>query len=272
MGRFWRVLFGIFWLVATVYFLVNLYEIKSIKDDPEWLRGIGFFLGGVGVAPLALLLAHGRTESLKAQIENDKQKNVTEAFAKSVELLGNARSTARQGGIYALGRIAEDNPETYQKKVMDIVASYIRQESRDSLEQSLKEKGSMGNTKTIEEVIKEKKHLVLQYLQKHYNMNMDVEAAVAVIRQRDTGNDKEGHHFDLSNSFLVRADFSNTDLSNANFSNSYLIDCVFDNTILKGANFAGTDLTDSSLTQEQVNDVETTDEDTVLPKGIKPAN
>ena len=91
------------------------------------LRGIGFFLLGIGVAPLGLYLASKRTESLKVQTETEKEKAVTDAFAKSVELLGSQRDAARQGGIYALGRLANDNP-TLHPMIMDIVASYIRQE------------------------------------------------------------------------------------------------------------------------------------------------
>ena len=135
-----KFLLGGIWLFvivpATILTILSLGEVSAIRGKPELLRGIGLFMLGLGVAPLGLYLAFNRTESLKFQAETEKEKAVTEkekavteAFAKSVELLGNKREAARQGGIYALGRLAGDNPDLHPM-IMDIVASYIRQESR----------------------------------------------------------------------------------------------------------------------------------------------
>ena len=93
----WKILVGLLWLAFVVVIL------SCIKDEPELLRGIGLFLLGTGIAPLGLLLAYNRTESLKFQAETEKEKAVTEkekavteAFAKSIELLGNKRE-GREG-------------------------------------------------------------------------------------------------------------------------------------------------------------------------------
>ena len=133
MKRIFGILFGVAWLVFIVLVAIGkipyLSQFLCIDGKPELLRGIGLFMLGVGVAPLGLYLAYNRTESLKLQANTEKGKAVTEAFAKSVELLGNKREAARQGGIYALGRLASDNPNLHPM-IMDIVASYIRQESR----------------------------------------------------------------------------------------------------------------------------------------------
>ena len=133
MKRIFEILLGGSWLAFIFLIAIgkipSISEFLAINDKPELLRGIGLFLLGAGIAPLGLFLAYNRTESLKLQTETEKEKAVTEAFAKSVELLGNEREAARQGGIYALGRLAGDNP-TLHPMIMDIVSSYIRQESR----------------------------------------------------------------------------------------------------------------------------------------------
>ena len=111
------ILFGGTWLVFIVLVAIGkipyLSQFLGINGKPDLLRGIGFFLLGIGVAPLGLYLAYDRTKSLKLQTETEKEKAVTEAFAKSVELLGNEREAARQGGIYALGRLARDNSDLH---------------------------------------------------------------------------------------------------------------------------------------------------------------
>ena len=105
---------------------------------------------------------------------------------------------------------------------------------------------------------------------------MDIEAAIAVIRERDVQHDKtlgEGEYLlDLSNAYIFTADFSNTRLSRVNFSDSIMINCVFDKTDLSKSNFVASNLQDSSITQEQVNSMGDRDENTVLPEELLPSN
>ena len=281
----WKILVGLLWLAFVVVIL------SCIKDEPELLRGIGLFLLGTGIAPLGLLLAYNRTESLKFQAETEKEKAVTEkekavtekekavteAFAKSVELLGNKREAARQGGIYALGRLAGDNPDLHPM-IMDIVASYIRQESRHRFFSEKKEREEREN-KSID------KDGLIDELRSE-PMAMDIEAAIAVIRERNTNNDKilrKGEDFlDLSNAYIFNADFSNTKLSKVNFSDSVMVDCFFDETDLSnsnfiesnvgGSSFVASNLKGSSITQNQVDSMGDTNEKTVLPEGLSPRN
>ena len=117
-------------------------------------------------------------------------------------------------------------------------------------------------------------------------VSMDIEAAVAVIRQRNTENDtlpdEPGYFLDLSNAYLFNADFSNTKLTRVNFSDSVVMNCIFDNTNLSKSNFKASNLKGSSflkcdlrgaelrgakLTQEQVNSMRDSDNAT-LPEGL----
>ncbi len=266
-----KILFGIIWLfvfvpvsIAAVFCLV---EVSAIDNKPELLRGIGLFLLGVGIAPLGLYLAYNRTESLQLQTETEKEKAVTDAFAKSVELLGNEREAARQGGIYALGRLADENPRLHPM-IMDIVASYVRQESRRWYKERENEKyGSEAVNRLID------KSELIDLLSSE-PMPMDVEAAIAVIRERKVEHDKkpgEGEYLlDLSNAYIFNADFSNTKLSRSNFSDSVLMNCVFGKTDLSESNFVASNLKGSSLLQNQLDSVGDFNDDTVFPEGISP--
>lgn len=263
------ILLGGAWLIFIVLVAVGkipyLSQFLGINGKAELLRGIGFFLLGIGIAPLGLYLASNRTESLKVQTETEKEKAVTDAFAKSVELLGNQREAARQGGIYALGRLANDNPDLHPM-IMDIVTSYIRQESRNRFfkeknQREEKANKSIDKDKLIDELRSEP-------------MPMDIEAAISVIRERKIEHDKkpgEGEELlDLSNAYIFNADFSNTRLTRVNFSDSVMINCVFDKTDLSGSNFVASNLKGSSVTQEQVDNMEDINEQTVFPEGLSP--
>lgn len=249
----------------------------TVNGSPELLRGIGFFLLGAGVAPLGLFLAYNRTESLKLQTETEKEKAVTEAFAKSVELLGNQREATRQGGVYALGRLADDNPGLHPM-IMDIVASYIRQESsrwfiQEEREREKREGKPVGKDELVNELHRR-------------GMPMDIEAAIAVIRKRKVKNDKEPTGveplLDLSNACIINANFSNASLTKVNFSDSVMAHCLFNKTNLSKSNFVGANLSGSSviesdlegahITQEQVNSLQEIDEETALPEGLSLPN
>jgi hypothetical protein len=80
-------------------------------------------LAGVVVATGAFLTA--RTVRL-AQEANAMQREgqITDRFARSVELLGHEREAVRLGGLFALGRIAADSPEREHVAIMNLLVSY----------------------------------------------------------------------------------------------------------------------------------------------------
>ncbi len=264
---------GLLWLVFVIFILWQLLGgLPNISKTPELLRGIGFFILGFGIAPLGLWLANSRTATSQIQALTEKDKVVTEAFAKYVELLGNEREAARQGGIYALGRLAGEDKKLHPI-IMDIVASYIRQESRDQFFSEKKESEKRENKPIKDEAI-------IDTLSSKPT-SMDIEAAIAVIRERNTKYDKKprenprrtprGNQYimDLSNAYVFNADFSNTMLSKVNFSDSVMMNCIFEGTDISGSNFIASDLTDSDMTQKQVDRIKTTgdwNEKTIFPK------
>lgn len=257
------ILSGGAWLVFVVLIAVgkipDISQFFGTVPDPELLRGVGLFVLGIGVAPLGLYLAYNRTDSLKHQTETEQEKAVTEAFAKAVELLGNQREATRQGGVYALGRLADSYSDLHPM-IMDIVASYIRLESSHWFK-SEQEKG--GEDKTVDDVIK----------QLHQRgMPMDIEAAVAVIQKRKVKNDKKpvkGEYLlDLSNAYIFNANFSHARLIKVNFSNSVMAHCIFDEADLSDSNCKGSNFEGSSITQEQVDSLDAFDKETVLPEGL----
>lgn len=253
--------FIIVWLLFVavgVWAFVHFQDKFPPESKGDWLRGIGFFLAGVGVAPLGLWLASQRTETLMEQTKNEAKRRITDAFTKAVELLGNTDTAVKQGGIYALGRLAlEDEGE--RPKILDILAAYVRQKGAEyhsdiRIREELAPAGAGAGAD-------EEKQAGLISAKK--SMHIDLEAAIAAIRDlrhesvvmRELSPE---HGLDLSNTILVNADFSNTmlgriefgriglaragagfsrtELPHANLSDSQFHGCVFENSDLRGAN------------------------------------
>ena len=283
----WGIIYLI--LIISIPFLPHADRWLKPKIDHESLRGLGLYVLGAGVGVLGLYLTRSRTESLRKQTEAlemqteiEKSKNVTDAFAKSVELLGNKRAAARQGGIYALDKIAKDDPEKYHMTVIRIMTSYIREESKESYD---KYRSNMQSNSASSSDKKDNQEFI---------MPADVEAAIEVIRQRNSSQKQEKQSkkklqrytlfLDISNAHLSNTDFSRAELSKTNFSNSNLSGCIFDHANLSHSSFVFSDLKDSSfekcdlsgadlseaknLTQEQISKAKI-GEDTMLPPDIE---
>ena len=228
--------YGIHWAIGEgAEWLKNLSGAGA-----AWLRGIGFILVGGAIAPVGIFLANQRTK-------NESARRITDAFTKAVELLGDDSTAVRQGGIYALGRIAYDHPDEHPK-IMDIVAAYIRDKSKQYIDKERKERN-------------ETREAAIERIAKKDPMPIDLEAAVAVIRERLVKFDrprtgKRRYIFDLSNSFLFNADFSRTSLKGVNLSDCLLHDCVFEGTPLTGSNLASSNLAKSNFKEVDVKEAE----------------
>jgi uncharacterized protein YjbI with pentapeptide repeats len=89
----------------------------------------GLAAGGGAGAAVGLMLAFRRQhhqEISTALTDYDAaQRRITELYSKSVEQLGSDKAPVRLGGLYALERLAQDNPDQRQTMV-DVICAYLR--------------------------------------------------------------------------------------------------------------------------------------------------
>ncbi len=259
----WQVFIGLAWFFGTGSLPFWVPSVSpTLKVSPESLRGLGLYLLGTGTAPLGLYLTYSRTASLRSQTDNEKDKNVTDAFAKSAELLDSKTPAGRQGGIYALGKIAKDNSEQHST-IMKIMTSYIRGETYRKFHERCEEE-CLKDEQLIDKLAKEPMpsdiEAAIEVIRERQIDNDESlksdEAAIEVIRERQTNNDESlksdekksfKPKFDLSNSYVFNADFSATNLSNTNFSDSIMFGCCFDRTDLSESSFVSSNLQGSSF-------------------------
>lgn len=257
----WRFGFvAVLWFLITIglwFFIANgaisrLLEILANRTplgglDPfanvtelEYWKNFGYFVGTLGVGPIAIYLASVRTrvaaeqlttdrsklDTERERVSNDRTKSVNEAFAKSVELLGNTQVTVRQGAIYALARLSKLEEQTLHATIVRIFVSFVRDQSKE---------------------FKSKEHELASS-----TLPVDVETALYAIRDRNAANEYEnrnrykaknssvGFLFDMSNSFLLNADLDGADFEGFNLSDSKIEGCSFISTKLSRVNFVGT--------------------------------
>ena len=270
----WQMALGVLWLLACAGLLAAIY-FHSEEIDSAWVHAAGYFFAGVGVAPLALLLAYQRTKSLSDQTGNETARRITDAFTKAVELLGHGEVAVRQGGIYALGRLAKEHKGEHPK-IMDIVAAYIRQKNPVP-------KGAAAYAANMSAPA-------------DLRVGIDIEAAIAVLRDRNIQFDPrepEGQPgFDLSNCYLHNVSFVGANLMHVNLSDCLFVGCLFDGADLTNANMIGSVFPKSefqsanlqgallggadlsmvvaeTLTQSQINAADGEKATTKIPPGLK---
>ena len=223
---------GIGWIIVSALLLISLFPYDR---KAAWFRTAGLFVGGVGVAPLGLFLAYRRTEALWSQTRNEIRRRVTDSLTQAVDLLGHSEIAVRQGGIYALGRIAAEN-RVEHPKIMSIIAAYIRHRSRAYVEEehNKKENKSLPWDEFINNYISKR------------SSPIDLEAAVAVICGRNSAFDippaNDASFLNLSGVFLFRINFTGASLEQVDFTGSILRNCIFqkaklNDAIMHGANF-----------------------------------
>lgn len=173
-------------------------------------------------------------------LELNREGQVTERYAKAVELLGHKDLSVRLGGLYALERIAIDSPKDHST-IMEILSAYIREKSKEYREQN---KNQPPSKKKIN--VNEIDNLA------------DISAAAFIIDRRGIQNETEGQPFDwegaiirnldLENMILRNSDFRNADLSYCDLVKADLYKGYFYKTDLSYTNLSKTDLRYSNMT------------------------
>ena len=74
----------------------------------------------------AALQAKTAAERHKEQTDADRERRITESFAKAVEQLGDDKLEVRLGGIYTLERIARESERDYWP-IMETLTAYVRE-------------------------------------------------------------------------------------------------------------------------------------------------
>ena len=180
---------------------------------------LGLFLGAEKFRDIALAMAailgfpllFQRTRTASQQAETDSRRRMAEAYAKAADLFSKAELPLRLAGLYALWKIAEEDPENHHIQIMRILCAFVRNPTPlDGWEE--------GDGKYPAE-------------------RPDIAAILNLIAR---GRTEQQFKCERANEYQI--DFQNINLRRANFSSAYLRRSVFNNADLRGASFDKADL------------------------------
>lgn len=116
------------------FYYTNKEIISPLLVPTATLVGTGATLG-VGIALARAALKQARTSTILAEValrrheeqtNADRQRRITESFAKAVEQLGSDKLQTRLGGILIIERIARESEEDHWSS-MEILAAFVRE-------------------------------------------------------------------------------------------------------------------------------------------------
>lgn len=148
---------------------------------------------------------------------------ITERFTRSIEQLGNQEETIRIGGIYALERIASDSPRDGWT-IMEVLSSFIRGK------QDIKGQDTSGLPM----------------------IRTDSQAALTVIKRRQTDLENDRQYLDLSLTNLHEANLVEANLDRAKFNHSILTQADLRQAKLNFANLSNANLAGANLPEAKL--------------------
>ena len=211
-----------------------------------------------------VLVSHDQAQAALQQAETSQRVLLNERYQKGAEMLGSKILSVRLGGIYALQRLAEDNPEHYHVQIMRLLCAFVRNPTKD--------KDRDGRIQPAEN--EERGTRNIKACVKALMIPDDVQAAMEAISTRSEADveleKKEKFEPDLSGAQLSgidlskqKANLSGVDLSNVVFAIPELmplnmsieetlelprITAILSGADLRRAKLDETDLTDANLT------------------------
>lgn len=143
-GLAWRPMSAVAWMlaataaVAIVAFLVTMWLLTIASSaNPGTDRAnsrldavrTGLAAGAGAGAAVTLMLAFRRQrhQEIATVLSNQDatERRITELYTKAVEQLGNDTAPVRLGGLYALERVAQDNP-AHRQTIVNVICAYLR--------------------------------------------------------------------------------------------------------------------------------------------------
>lgn len=218
-------------------------------------RNLGLVAGGIIAIWVAIWRgvvadsqARSSQDQAKAalkQAETSQRGLLNERYQKGAEMLGSEVLSVRVGGIYALQRLASDEPERYHVQITHLFCTFVSHPTEDE--------DYMAALRVIQ--------------QKPHQLREDVQVAITAIgtRTKDeielekrekfsvtlTGANLAAAH--VSGTNLTGANLTKADLTIANLINANLLEANLTNTNLSGADLTGANLVGANLLLANLN-------------------
>ena len=249
-GEFWITL-SVAVMVVEVVLVVLLWDwLSGNESGSATIRNVGLVIAGSLAIPLAIwraVVADKQASSGQHQAAVAQQGLLNERYQKAAEMLGSDVLSVRLAGIYALQRLAADNPEQYHIQVMRLFCAYVRLPTKDqSLEPGqapIRSGTLLGIRQDVESVMEAIGHRAetQKALERKAEFRLDLRGAdlsEAQILDADLSK-AMFHHANLSNVRLANTDLTEASFRDADLSKAWLYKARFTGADLSSANLSG---------------------------------
>ena len=196
--------------------------LSNLESWSTIIRNFGLVIAAV----IALWFAKKRIAVSDRQAETAQRGLLNERYQKGAEMLGSKVLSVRLGGIYALHRLAEDEPEQYHVQIMRQFCAFVSYPTED--------KDYIAGL----EATKHQPHRgPIRRSKRASRVREDVQAAIRAIGTRNASDIQ----LEKSEKFFLK--LTGADLSKANLADVNLTGAMLLNTNLRLAYLIGTDLT-----------------------------
>src|SRR5262249_48889378 len=217
--------FLLFWLLLWKLPQRQVAAVPEVKDridlESKSRQTLVQIVGGA--AALGALYFTAQTLQVSQEtLRTTRDGQITDRFTKAIDQLGKETLDVRLGGIYALGRIANDSPKDHWQ-IMEVLTAYVREHASWPPKYTQPLENKQG--------LKEK-----QQGEKREDLatpTTDVQAGLTVIGRR--------------NGETQRLDLRNTNLQGVNLAGAQLQGADLDQARLQRADLAGADLAGADL-------------------------
>ena len=174
------------------------------------------------------------------QTKADRERRITESFAKAVEQLGSDKLETRLGAIYTLERISQESEREYWP-IMETLTAYVREHApwppRQALANPLVElQGSSAGERAGESTSAEKPENATEQASIQVRPATDIQAILTVLGRRD---EKARKQDEAEKRYL--------DLARTNLRCAFLVEAHLEGAWLRGAHLAGANLLGAHL-------------------------
>lgn len=212
------------------------------------------FIGAVAVAGaawrqanIAWAQAKIARERHEEQTKADRERRITESFAKAAELLGSEKLATRLGGIYTLKRLSRESEQEYWP-IVETLTVYVREHAPWPPRQAA-ESPKLDRPKDQE---KEP-----ESLNETIRPATDVQAVLTVLGHRDKEMRKreaEDQYLDLSRTDLRGANLKGAHLERASLAGAQLEGAILKKASIRGAWLVRANLEDAILDEANLED------------------
>ena len=209
---------------------------SNLESGSTTIRNVGLVIGGgiaIGLAWWRSIVADRQARSSQQQAETSQRGLLNERYQKGAEMLGSKMLSVRLGGIYALQRLSEDEPEQYHLQITHLFCAFASHPTED--------RDYMAALRGTE--------------QKPHRLREDVQVAVTAVGTRSEDETKLERKLSLvlEGAYLVRAYLSGANLTGASLSKANLADAYLFKANLNGTYLNSTDLTGAYLSGADLN-------------------